>query len=300
MIHIDIDLLELALTDEWRKKAEEAYLAVKNATSVKDRNKAINDNSEIWRQLKDALRDLSHNKCWYCEASAHRIRGDVDHHRPKGRVRHYPPESGLPDLPGYWWLAFEWRNFRFACERCNRLETDHATEIVGGKQDYFPLFDPGKRIVDECDYEDLITEGPVLIDPTDPDDPALITFDMNGEAKSKYEEKDAPEYYRRADTSIKIYHLNHSDLVIYRQKEICFEVRELVRKVDRNLRKYQANRQDNDARVNFSEAITKLKRMTSDHAEHSATAWAALMSLRRPSRSWIERFLKRERIMEIA
>ncbi len=97
------------------------------------------------------------------ESSTHRITGDVDHHRPKGQIKHYPPDRTIPDLPGYWWLAFCWRNFRYSCEICNRPNTDSATGIVGGKGNYFPLVDPTRRICDECDYDDLLIEDPLLL-----------------------------------------------------------------------------------------------------------------------------------------
>ena len=73
-----------------------------------------------------------HGKCVYCEtnvAASHP--GDIEHWRPKNRVTH---ESGRTieietedgstvQHPGYYWLAYEWRNLLFACEDCNRPST---------------------------------------------------------------------------------------------------------------------------------------------------------------------------------
>src|SRR6266436_4482916 len=127
MRHIDLDLLKEALSDKWKEKARESYEKVKNTSGSMTRSEALDKSSNVWKELKEQLKQLSHGKCWYCESSAHRIIGDVDHYRPKGQIKHYPPDRTVPDLSGYWWLAFCWRNFRYSCEMCNRLNTDTAT-----------------------------------------------------------------------------------------------------------------------------------------------------------------------------
>ncbi len=114
--------------------------------------------SNLWSEVKEHYRVLSHDKCWYCEASTHRIPGDIDHYRPKAGV------AGIQH-PGYWWLGFNWRNWRFACRYCNSQFTDSDTGIVGGKGNHFPLLDGEKsRISHQCDYEDLCEEEPLLLD----------------------------------------------------------------------------------------------------------------------------------------
>jgi hypothetical protein len=264
---------------------------VKYLSDGTTRSEVFGKSSNIWKELKEQLKELSHGKCWYCESSTHRITGDVDHHRPKGQIKHYPPDRTVPDLPGYWWLAFCWRNFRYSCEICNRLNTDSATGIVGGKGNYFPLVDPTRRICDECDYDNLLIEDPLLLDPTVVNDPPLLTFDLDGTARPACEEQEYPVEYLRAKISIALYHLNHTDLKKRRQLEVCYKVKKLVRKIDRYFPRLQQNRRDIDALVNVKEATEELKKMIHERAEYSSAAIAALKTFRGPSRKWIEPLL---------
>lgn len=232
MRYIDLEILEIFLSDKWMERAQKAYQKAKNPTPDKSQTQVIEEHSSIWRDIKNDLKQLFHGKCWYCESSAHRIIGDVDHHRPKKAIEPYPPGINEPTLPGYWWLAFEWRNFRYTCEICNRLNRDLSTNLVKGKGSFFPLVDPSKRIGGECDYDELFSEDPLLLDPTVADDPLLLTFDLNGMAKPACEETENPVNYLRAKISIEIYHLNHIDLKRRRQLEICGRVRKLVKRMD--------------------------------------------------------------------
>jgi len=112
----------------WIKAANNAASAVRKA-KPEDRSKVINDHSHVWGLFKGALRTLSHGKCWYCEAIDARSDNAVDHYRPKGNVR-----GATPRHEGYWWLAFEWSNYRFSCTYCNSIRKSAGK--TGGKQDY--------------------------------------------------------------------------------------------------------------------------------------------------------------------
>jgi hypothetical protein len=98
---------------------------------------------------------------------------DIDHWRPKSRV------DGVKDHPGYYWLAFDWTNMRLSCHRANRKRINPETSESGGKSDAFPLLNPEDRAYSESD--DVGKERPTLLDPTNPADPALISFLPNGE-----------------------------------------------------------------------------------------------------------------------
>ncbi|HYU75731.1 MAG TPA: hypothetical protein VEL31_23920 [Ktedonobacteraceae bacterium] len=282
MRYVPLKRLRQAITPEWEEKAREAYEKAKAAGTEKERAETINSCRDVWISLKEALQKVADDKCWYCESSAHRMFGDVDHFRPKNQIKPYPPDPTQPKLPGYWWLAFCWSNYRYSCERCNRPR----------KGSHFPLLDLTKRICNECDYEDLLAEESVLLDPTDPDDPALLTFDRNGKALPAYDKEECPEEYQRADTSIILYDLNHRDLIDQRREEICDRVRELVRKMDWNSAKWkESNKNDVAARNAMREAATELKKMIHESAEYSAAAYAVLKSFWTPKREWIGRLL---------
>jgi len=173
--------------------------------------------------LKDELKRISHGKCWYCESSEIRSDKAVDHYRPKNEVIECPN----PNHRGYWWLAFDWRNFRYSCQYCNEIRIDRETNTRGGKSSHFPLLDETKRVFDDVNPYALLNEQPSLLDPTEVDDPLLLTFDTDGTAQSAYDADDYPDDYQRARISIEYYHLNHTDLKERRQVRICNKIKQL-------------------------------------------------------------------------
>ncbi len=106
---------------------------------------------EIWKDFKAGFSAAQHLKCGYCETfTAANQAGDVEHVAPKGELRILsvdPAEWGVEvdealsnlksgsrkgvDLSdrGYWWLAYDWKNYLFACTVCNSKY----------KGNYFPL-----------------------------------------------------------------------------------------------------------------------------------------------------------------
>ena len=76
-------------------------------------------NLQIWTEAKTNLKLESHNKCAYCEAPTAAVTfGDVEHFRPKGT---------------YWWLAFCYDNYAYACQMCNQAFKGDKFEIRGAK-----------------------------------------------------------------------------------------------------------------------------------------------------------------------
>jgi uncharacterized protein (TIGR02646 family) len=62
--------------------------------------------SSVWSTAKKRLRAESGGKCGYCEGKAdHVAHGDVEHFRPKSV---------------YWWLAYCYDNYVYACQICNQ------------------------------------------------------------------------------------------------------------------------------------------------------------------------------------
>lgn len=173
------------------------------------RKKLIDDNSKIWAAIKPQLQKIFHDKCWYTESPQQGTDVDVDHFRPKKRVAEVRNKDN--PHPGYWWLAFSPENYRYSCIVANRRRRDVDTDVVGGKADYFPLWDEAKRAwPPECDCAE---EEPLLLDPCQAADVGLITFKEDGEAMPRIGEEESQKAYRRADKSIELYHLNHSDFV---------------------------------------------------------------------------------------
>lgn len=76
-------------------------------------------NTAYWKTAKTQLKKESANKCAYCEANTSVVaHGDVEHFRPKSE---------------YWWLAYTYDNYLFACQICNQTYKSDNFPIAGTK-----------------------------------------------------------------------------------------------------------------------------------------------------------------------
>lgn len=182
----------LRAADGWAVEADAARQA------VLERHESVNDHSAVWRALKDPLANLSHDKCWYCEIKQERSDNAVDHFRPKSL---------------YQWLAFSLDNFRYACTYCNSRRTDAETGVTGGKGNHFPLEEGTPRA--EAPGEE-VGERPLLLNPCLVADPPLLDFNDDGRPTPRH--PDHPVRRLRAETSIRLYNLDHSDIVELRRR----------------------------------------------------------------------------------
>ena len=191
MRYIDQD--ELALPQGWLGQAAAAAAAVAGGAKP-------DDHAGVWRDLKDALAALfPEKKCWYCESPVDRADNAVDHFRPKGRVA-----DAAKAHTGYRWLAFERRNFRYACTFCNSRRKGIANGTAGGKADRFPLRDEAARLYAPGS---LTQESPILLDPCELSDwEQLGCQHENGKPCPTSQD---PVERHRAEQSIAIYHLDY-------------------------------------------------------------------------------------------
>lgn len=134
---------------------------------------------KFWQDLKPHFMKVQHKKCGYCEIqiSSH---GDVEHYRPKSVVQKLEQEGTeisphskklrgrkTPEITehGYWWLAYEWKNYLLACADCNQKY----------KIALFPV-NPTRPLRNHPDFEaedpkksDIKKEKPLLINPFEKD-----------------------------------------------------------------------------------------------------------------------------------
>jgi uncharacterized protein (TIGR02646 family) len=176
---------------DWLEEAERLTEQLKKATSAKKRQKIITENEKHWRKdvFRDWLIDQFHRKCWYSEAKESVSSYHVDHFRPKGRVT----ELDGSNRTGYWWLAFDWRNYRISGELLNVK-----------KRDQFPLRDG--HAAEPFDENSLKLEASMLLDPRTEGDASLLSFNEGGEA-SKAEGIDEEDKLR-VEITIDILGLN--------------------------------------------------------------------------------------------
>ena len=269
MRFINPESVKAKIPADWHEKAKTATAEIAKLADG-DRAKAINAKDELWRDLKSALKIVASNKCWYCESKQIRSDNAVDHYRPKNNI------AGCTKIKGYWWLAFQWQNYRFSCTYCNSRRIDEEGGTAGGKHDHFPLWDESRRAT--CDAE-IDQEQPLLLDPCCQTDPVFLWFDPDGRpAPNPSLCGDAKSYTRRrAKESIHLYHLDHSD-VVERRSLLYQDIKKEVEDAERMLIKYHNG--DTTAKEAWNNSVDKLKKRYSDTEEYASTAHCVLMELR--------------------
>lgn len=163
-----IDLDNHRPDEAWLRKSDaltRKLIELHEKGDIKARNKLIKNNSGHWGKLKDWLLSLSHNKCWFSEARDIYSYMDVEHYRPKLEAKDL---QGIT-RDGYWWLAFDYHNFRVCGNVGNRQK--------GG---WFPL--QIGSVISTYDHPCEESEVSYFLDPTNADDVNLIAFDEEGKA----------------------------------------------------------------------------------------------------------------------
>ncbi len=207
MRHIKNSDLLGYMSEQWLKDATDA-LEVLKKLPPEERSGFINDNWKIWSDLKSALSKISHEKCWYSEVRIAPSELEIDHFRPKNRVTN----SKIPHK-GYWWLAFQWDNFRLAYSLINKRRRDPRDENVQGKGCYFPLVLEDARVPD-TQPAPTGKERPQLIDPCVKADVQLIDYAVeDGKVVERYKAAQNAAQHLRARISIELFHLNEGTLI---------------------------------------------------------------------------------------
>ena len=249
--------------EDWCRRAEELTEQLKKSANSEERKKIIDKNSKMWKELKEWLIKFSFEKCWYSEAKELVSDYHVDHFRPKNRAK----QLNGDEREGYWWLAFDWKNYRISGSICNSPRCG-AGGKTHGKADYFPLKNgciPANS--PDCDLDDELI---YLLDPTDPDDPILLTFDESGYAKPSADE--GTFRFKRAEVTIELLHLDFYRLVDERMK-IWNKCNRLI-----NMAQNLMGEESISSNMKLKETFKDIREMTSPCSELSATATACLLS----------------------
>jgi hypothetical protein len=224
------------------------------------RRDLIKSLAKRWSALRPYLSELSHDKCWYVECRNPGTDDDVDHFRPKLKV---DEASGHP---GYYWLAFDWQNFRLSCHRSNRPRVNSTTGETGGKADHFPLVEENLRAWSPAD--DWRAEQPGLLDPINPEDPPLVTFLPNGQADLSPDYKQFAIANKRWDFSRLYLHINWPDfsddrLVLYQK---------VSRLVERGKREEPTGGPGSSASDAFKDIVRDLQEVMAPQQDYSSAA----------------------------
>lgn len=169
MRYIDLSKIDPADPEviAWERQAR-TCLADLEAASDHDARSAYLRQHNIWSSFKPILIRYFGEKCWYSDCSLEGSFGDVDHFRPKNLSVNIDGSVVLDD--GYWWLAYDYLNYRLSCEKCNRPWGN------GGKGNYFPI----KHGTHAAQHGYPCEEDYLLIDPCNKDDVGLIGYNEEG------------------------------------------------------------------------------------------------------------------------
>jgi hypothetical protein len=233
-----VDISKFKPQKPWLENAKNALNTLRQQKKV-DRSEFINSMRDTtWKDavLNQSLIYLLSNrikKCWYSETS---ISGpvDIDHYRPKGTIKvssfykqyesHFINNKTIFSLleeeneNGWWFLAFDYKNFRVCNCSTNRLTYDdliplqYKKQRANGKSNFFPL-KKGSSIALTSDG--VIDEEPCLLDPCNKKDPEYLSFDHLGHPFTRYKSKWVK---CRVEVSIAVYHLMEIRLIEHRKE----------------------------------------------------------------------------------
>jgi hypothetical protein len=162
MRRIDLNLFQPS--DAWLAKAAAAFATLESKETATERTAFIKANSSIWRELREELIARFGNKCWFTDAPEYVARLDVEHFRPKAAALN---RKGVK-RGGYWWLAFDWQNYRLCGQIPNRER----------KKCWFPLMPSSFVATGPQDNWQL--ELPAFLDPKNPTDVDLVAYAEDG------------------------------------------------------------------------------------------------------------------------
>jgi uncharacterized protein (TIGR02646 family) len=220
--------------------------------------KELIDGNGIWTELKAELEILSFGKCWYSEAREKVSHYHVDHFRPKKQC----VEANGSITCGYWWLAYDWRNYRVSGSVINTSKHDKFDVLRNRAEG------PDTPLEDELIY---------LLDPLKRDDVCLLTFNNNGEAMPLNPDEETWDY-KRAKYTIDVLDLNNAKL--RRARKIRWKkISETIDAI--NAHSKQNNKQPS---INLQTKINELKdqarELISPMSELSSTYRACLKASR--------------------
>jgi hypothetical protein len=216
----------------WRsacEKAKQALLASVGQGKKPEFNERLYKRKSIKTEYFFSKGPPFYGKCAYCDSYIPDFqRGDVEHFRPKGGVTDendnpvlVPDANGvLAAHPGYYWLAYDWRNLLPSCTICNQPTTVGEQKI--GKHNRFPVIGQHARTSEEVEHEQPLLINPASGDPED-DPERHLAIDIDTGLLIGLTE--------RGKTCIEVFGLNIRDQLVDGRRSRCSAARDLLIKV---------------------------------------------------------------------
>ncbi len=187
-----IDLENNPPDQDWIDRADALTLQLTQAADKAARGVIIDDNQNMWTEIKDHFRGLSHNKCWYSESKNDSAHCHIDHFRPKKEAI----AEDKKDKGGYWWLAFEWMNYRYSA----------PAENIRKKAYFHVNSNKANLPTDSIENEDIR-----FLDPTEIEDPDKLAFTNEGLVTPK-STVNTERNYIQAEYTIRRMNLNKPEM----------------------------------------------------------------------------------------
>lgn len=246
---------------EWKAESDRLVSELARLTSegkLVERNELIDANGDHWKALKPWLLALSDGKCWFSESKDLYSHYDVEHFRPKKEAKSI--DGTVRD--GYWWLAFNYMNFRACGNVGNRKK--------GG---WFPLQQGSLCSAYELQREE--SEAIYLLDPTDSVDVSLLSFDEEGKAVPIENATDWEK--ERVLETVKRLKLNEHVPLAEERRKIWQKVDGLINEFNEARARCRAGNNP-VAKERMAQACRQIREFTSKKAElSSVAAWCLLL-----------------------
>lgn len=273
MIYIDLEHKrptdkDIPDWEPWTKEKWDAWLAESQrlvnelakfdtAGQKAERNAFIDANSRHWGELKAWLLALSAGKCWFSEVRELYSHYDVEHFRPKKEAKAL--DAIVRD--GYWWLAFDYMNFRACGNVGNRKKGGWFPLKVGSLCSSYAA---------RCEE----SESAYLLDPVDIADVNLLAFDEEGKAIAMPGISDWDK--QRVAETVKRLKLNEHEALTEARRKVWVKVTGLIEQYQ--LAKSRCQAGGNPAAVQKVREVAKQVRgLTLPTAELSSVARHCLM-----------------------
>lgn len=266
MMYIDKNKINISNT-RWIQKATELLDAMNQSVSKEGINEIIDKNHRYWKMFKQQLKNISYNKCWYSETRNPYSHYHVDHFRPKKKV----VEIDESEIDGYWWLAFDYNNFRLSGSVGNTKKSNYFAVKYNKVIKQGPLDDEGYYLLDPCCKEDTI----------------LLNFSQDGRAIESAPENEENWHFERAKYTIEKLDLNYPDLVEARLQK-WQDVTILIKKVNKLNIEY--NEQTTATKLaEFNSAKNEIRKLLAPCSELTSTVRSCLRS---SGQNWAYRILE--------
>ncbi len=171
MVKIDFDPPETRKWKRWRADCKKATKALMDSVEKGDEPDitSLYKRKSIKEEVYFSKEGPFHGKCAYCECYIEDFQhGDMEHYRPKGAVTDendepilVRDEKGQPrPHPGYYWLAYDWKNLLPSCTDCNQPGVIKGKKI--GKRNRFPVIGKHATTPEEVEREKPLLLNPVI------------------------------------------------------------------------------------------------------------------------------------------